>query len=120
MTPEQQEFYEKLRDALALTIHDFFEKYGETPCKIRVDAMEKLHDLWPTLCDLDEAGKEADQSEFYCDINDGLGSTEVYTKDIGGTEYCVADVWDGGCELFLVKSANARPTISKAVGGGDE
>ena len=56
MTPEQQEFYEKLGDALAEVTQQVTsgKKYINRNFLPIYEAAQKLHDLWPTLCELDE------------------------------------------------------------------
>lgn len=129
MKTKQKEFYDKLGDALKCyglkNTQKFLDEYNQWPDAVINEAAQKLHDLWPSLCELDEVGKQLSDKELIEDVR----NTEPYITEGRWPSRCVLNINNisyksvderDSLSRFIRDAANARPTISKAVGGGDE
>lgn len=135
MTPEQQEFHEKLGDALNLCDAEKDVPSLEWLKALNVinEAAQKLHDLWPTLCEAEwQSIETAPKDEVDCGY-DGVMTVRILTYDEG---WCplktpVVAYWDvthwqvEGRDDDTThytpthwKPLPEPPTISKAVSGG--
>ncbi len=132
MTPEQEAYQEKLREALRCGKHpdqarQFKEKYGAPYWGIMDEAAQKLADLYPTLCALDEGGEKATKGEW--EIFHKGDTTDVHLAGERDKEFVGGPGFEDG-ELsreqhgdnagFIVTAANGREAIEKAVRDGKE
>lgn len=127
MTPEQQEFYEKLGDALSLCDAEKDVPALEWLKALNLinEAAQKLHDLWPTLCEpewqpIETAPKDGTKFFGYNGFvrRDVMWSDKRQDFDVNGFSPMNRGYthWKPQPEQILPEP----PTISKAVGGGDE
>lgn len=112
MTPEQKAFNEKLKDSLeGLTNSSpYLNDMDIDKLRVILEAAQKLHDLWPTLCELDEGISNIPENIEYLATHDCFCRSASHTrperlKSLG---------------LLRDMRNSAHETISKAISGGGD